>query len=100
MPVTRMPRVPPHKMSGPVSSEDPRWLGFLEAQPEATPFHHPAWSRALAETYRFRPLVFLQTDASGAVVAGMPLLGVPGPLRPARLMALAVTDSRAQRAAD
>src|SRR5438270_1742078 len=93
MPVTRMPRVPRHKMSGPVSSEDPRWLGYLEAQPEATPFHHPAWSRALAQTYRFRPLVFLQTDASGAVVAGMPLLEVPGPMRRSRLMSLPFTDS-------
>jgi CelD/BcsL family acetyltransferase involved in cellulose biosynthesis len=59
--------------------DDPQWLGFLEGQPSATAFHHPAWSQVLAATYGYRPFVVVQTRPDGEVAAGMPLLEVGRP---------------------
>src|SRR2546428_4980589 len=53
------------------ANEDSRWLQFLASQPDATVFHHPAWTRALAETYGYRPVVLAQAAAQGAIVAGL-----------------------------
>src|SRR5713101_6738397 len=36
------------------SIEDPGWAAFVASQSAATVFHHPAWSRLLAETYGYR----------------------------------------------
>jgi CelD/BcsL family acetyltransferase involved in cellulose biosynthesis len=58
---------------------DARWLDFVATAPGATAFHHPAWLRALAAAYRYRPLVLAHLDAAGDVVAGLPLLRVRRP---------------------
>jgi CelD/BcsL family acetyltransferase involved in cellulose biosynthesis len=60
--------------------EDARWLRFAGDAPDATPFHHPAWLRALTATYRYQGLVAAQLDEAGRVVAGLPLLRVRRPL--------------------
>lgn len=60
--------------------EDSRWLRFAEDAPDATPFHHPAWLRALTATYRYQGLVATQLDEAGEVTAGVPLLRVRRPL--------------------
>jgi CelD/BcsL family acetyltransferase involved in cellulose biosynthesis len=60
--------------------EDGRWLQFAGDAPEATPFHHPAWLRALTATYRYQGLVAAQLDEAGDVIAGVPLLRVRRPL--------------------
>jgi CelD/BcsL family acetyltransferase involved in cellulose biosynthesis len=54
--------------------DDPPWLAFLESQPEATVFHHPAWSLVLSDSYGYRPSVLVQTDAGGAIEAGLPVV--------------------------
>jgi CelD/BcsL family acetyltransferase involved in cellulose biosynthesis len=57
-----------------VQAHDPRWLRFLQSDPEATVFHHPAWSQVLADAYGYRPLLLAQTDPDGEIVAGLPLV--------------------------
>lgn len=58
-------------------AEDPAWLAFVKSQPDATVFHHPAWSRVLAQAYGYRPLAITKSDARGRVVAGLPVVDHP-----------------------
>jgi CelD/BcsL family acetyltransferase involved in cellulose biosynthesis len=83
--------LPPRLLVVP-ASEDSRWLQFLGSHPEATVFHHPAWSRVLAETYGYRPVVLAQADTEGAIVAGLPLLEIHRSRRGRRFVALPFTD--------
>jgi CelD/BcsL family acetyltransferase involved in cellulose biosynthesis len=69
--------------------DDPRWLAFLSGRPEATPFHHPAWTRCLAEAYGWSPSVAALV-VGDRVRAGLPTLHLPG--RPGRRIALPFTD--------
>jgi CelD/BcsL family acetyltransferase involved in cellulose biosynthesis len=71
--------------------EDPRWTSFAQSQPEATPFHHPAWARLLADCYGFRAFCLAVTDGE-AVRAGIPALEVKRPLGPRRWVSLPFTD--------
>jgi len=71
--------------------DDPRWLSFVASQPDATLFHHPAWSRVLRQTYGYRTLVLAQTGQDDAIVAGTPAVELAG-LRGRRLVALPFTD--------
>lgn len=50
-------------------------------------YHDPLWITGLARTFRFDPL-FLAAYDSGSLVAGLPLLRVPGILGGARLVSL------------
>jgi CelD/BcsL family acetyltransferase involved in cellulose biosynthesis len=72
--------------------DDPRWLDFAGSHPEATVFHHPAWSRMLVAAYGYRPAVLLQLDRSGAVAAGVPTLEVQRFSPRRRFTALPFTD--------
>lgn len=83
------PRVPPLEVR---AIDDPQWLGFIEAQPSATPFHHPAWARVLADTYGYRPFALVQTAADMRIVAGVPLLELRRSRRPGKLASLPFTD--------
>ncbi len=67
--------------------DDRRWLAFCAGRPEATPFHHPAWTRCLAEAYGWRPSVAALV-AGERVRAGLPTLHLPG----GRRIALPFTD--------
>ena len=69
----------------------PLWLDFLASRPEATPFHHPAWSGTLAACYGYVPGVLALT-AGGRVVAGLPVLAVRRPLSRPRAISLPFTD--------
>jgi CelD/BcsL family acetyltransferase involved in cellulose biosynthesis len=71
--------------------DDPSWLAFLESQPDATVFHHAAWSLVLSESYGYRPSVLVQTDAGGAIEAGLPVVEVSSVGR-RRFIALPFTD--------
>jgi CelD/BcsL family acetyltransferase involved in cellulose biosynthesis len=71
---------------------DQQWQRFAECHPDATVFHHPAWSRALAAAYGFKATVLMQRDADGTVTAGLPLLEVRRSLRGRRFIALPFTD--------
>jgi CelD/BcsL family acetyltransferase involved in cellulose biosynthesis len=72
--------------------DDPHWLAFLQSQPDATVFHHPAWTRVLAETYGFRPLLSVHADDDGTIAAGLPLLELGGSLRGRNFASLPYTD--------
>jgi Acetyltransferase (GNAT) domain len=56
--------------------ESETWETFLSGNPNATPFHHPSWSRLLGDCYHLRPAVAALFDRSGALRAGIPLLEV------------------------
>jgi CelD/BcsL family acetyltransferase involved in cellulose biosynthesis len=65
-------------MSAPVILElaDPRWEKFVTRHPSATPFHHPAWARLVADCYGFRGFAVTASDATGAIRAGLPVVEV------------------------
>lgn len=71
--------------------DDPRWAAFAGSRPEATPFHHPAWSQLLRDCYGFRSLAFgLETE--DGLVAGLPVLVVKTLTGKKRWVALPFTD--------
>jgi CelD/BcsL family acetyltransferase involved in cellulose biosynthesis len=72
--------------------EDGRWMRLVEDTPDATPFHLPAWLRALSATYGYRGIVAAQLDEAGAVLAGLPLLRVVRPLAGSVYVSLPFTD--------
>jgi len=72
--------------------DDSRWRRFLASRPDATVFHHPAWSRVLSESYGYRPLVLAQSDQERTIVGGLPLLELPRSLRGRRFSSLPFTD--------
>lgn len=76
--------------------DDPRWRAFSAAHPQATPFHHPAWAQLLAESYHLSGWILAECDASGALVAGVPVLAPPRLFsRARRLVSLPFTDALA-----
>jgi CelD/BcsL family acetyltransferase involved in cellulose biosynthesis len=68
------------------------WGEFLTRSPDATPFHHPAWSRLLAETYGFRPFALVHRDSEGDIVEGLPVVEVVLPFSRRRWVSLPFTD--------
>ncbi len=75
-----------------LSIDSPEWGAFVAAHPAATAFHHPAWAQLLAECYGHRPFVWTQTDDSGAIVAGIPVMEVRSWLTGDRMVSLPFTD--------
>ncbi|NLE50141.1 MAG: GNAT family N-acetyltransferase [Chloroflexi bacterium] len=75
-----------------VTPSDTRWHDLAAASPEATIFHHPAWSRLLAECYGFKPMVLLIAGAGGAIDAGCPVMEIKRPLGGKRWVALPFSD--------
>ncbi|TMF14266.1 MAG: GNAT family N-acetyltransferase [Chloroflexi bacterium] len=73
--------------------DDPRWTAFIESQPDATLFHHPAWVQVLAEAYGYHAFLIVHSDEDGNIVAGMPVLDVRNALRGRRQISLPFTDS-------
>src|SRR5256885_14792363 len=55
---------------------DARWTNLAATHPESGPFHHPAWSDALATAYGYRPLLVALLGPGGGLRAGMPLMEV------------------------
>ena len=73
------------------AADDPRWLSFVAAQPDATLFHHPAWSRVLRQTYGYRTVVLAQSGPDDTIAAGTPAVELAG-LFGRRVVALPFTD--------
>jgi CelD/BcsL family acetyltransferase involved in cellulose biosynthesis len=69
-----------------------RWMEYIEQDPAASVFHHPAWMRLMAEAYGFRPFVFGLEDGRGDLVGGLPVVEISGRLRGRRWVALPFTD--------
>jgi len=74
-----------------VSQADSAWTAFLSRCELATPFHHPAWSSVVAETYGYRAFAAVLTEGS-EVIAGVPLIAVRGLTGRRRWLALPFTD--------
>lgn len=73
--------------------DDPRWRTFLDGRPDAHPFHHPGWSRTMADAYGYRPLVLAMEDTSTELLGAVPAMEVrlPWQRRP-RWVSLPFTD--------
>jgi CelD/BcsL family acetyltransferase involved in cellulose biosynthesis len=76
----------------PVELEDSDWHAFLVCAPHATPFHHPAWSTVLAETYGFRPFALVHREPGGRISEGLPVVEIAPPFGRPRWVALPFTD--------
>jgi CelD/BcsL family acetyltransferase involved in cellulose biosynthesis len=74
------------------SVDDSRWQELVAGDPDALPFHHPAWSRLLAEAYGFKAFVLALAGDDGALTAGVPVVEVQKRSRK-RWISLPFTDS-------
>jgi CelD/BcsL family acetyltransferase involved in cellulose biosynthesis len=72
---------------------DPRWGEFVGRHPRASIFHHPAWLGLLQRQYGFAFTVWSVADASGALVAGLPLARIDSRLTGKRLVAVPFSDA-------
>jgi CelD/BcsL family acetyltransferase involved in cellulose biosynthesis len=72
--------------------DDLRWTDFVASCAAATPFHHPAWARLLADTYGFRPFALALAPADGRPLAGAPFIEVRSLARRRRWISLPFTD--------
>lgn len=75
-----------------VEIDNPLWTDFVYASSSAVPFHHPAWTKLLADCYGYRPLALALTDETGQIVAGLPVLEVRSALGKRRWLSLPFTD--------
>jgi len=71
---------------------DKRWTSFVQASPEAVPFHRPEWAQLLADCYGYRAFTFSRVDAVGRISCGLPILEVKSPLRGRQWVSLPFTD--------
>lgn len=55
---------------------DPRWGDFVARHPDATPFHHPDWTRVVACCYGYRAFALTTSDPTGAIRTGLPVVEV------------------------
>ncbi len=56
-----------------MSVADPEWAAFVESRPEATPFHHPAWTDVIAKAYGLDGFAFVVRDSEGVITTGLPI---------------------------
>ncbi len=72
--------------------ESPEWVRFVDAHPEASPFHLPAWTSTIADCYGFEAFALIARSA-GQVLAGLPVVAVRSPLGVRRWISLPYSDS-------
>ncbi len=72
--------------------DGPEWGAFVSGQPEATIFHHPAWAQLLADTYGYRSFALVQTNPSGEIVAGLPVVATRRRLMGTAMVSLPFAD--------
>lgn len=80
--------------------EDPRWADFAAGHPDALPYHHPAWSRVLQDTFGYRLATLGCTDAAGRLVGVLPLVQKKSLLAGMHLSSLPSTPTAGPLAAD
>jgi CelD/BcsL family acetyltransferase involved in cellulose biosynthesis len=70
-----------------------RWAEYVERDPAAVVFHHPAWMRLMSDAYGFRPFVLGLDDGDGGLAGGLPVAEIGGRLsRGRRWVALPFSD--------
>jgi len=72
--------------------ESRRWDDFVESHPLGTPFHLTAWIRTLAETYGYKPQLFVLLDDTGRLRAIAPFMPQNSLLGRRRLVCLPFSD--------
>lgn len=73
-------------------SSNADWLAFLASQPDVNIFQHPAWSQMLQEAYEMRPFVIILRDATGHILAGLPVMEICRFLSGTRWVSLPFSD--------
>ena len=85
-----------HEAAAPVAAvlppDDARWSERVASDPDALPFHHPAWMSLLAEVYGYRPFLIGAGDGDGGLAGGLPAMEVRDPFGRRRWIALPFTD--------
>jgi CelD/BcsL family acetyltransferase involved in cellulose biosynthesis len=76
-----------------VSIAEPAWRDFALSHPSALPYHHPAWTDTIVDTYGFDPFAFVVRSSGSEVVGGVPFVTLGGGLRRKRWVALPFTDA-------
>ncbi|PZS11775.1 MAG: hypothetical protein DLM64_06010 [Solirubrobacterales bacterium] len=71
---------------------DGRWAKFVSGHPDATIFHHPEWLALIQRQYRYELSAWCVLEASGAIVAGLPVARVDSWLTGRRLVAVPFSD--------
>jgi len=71
--------------------DDPKWSKFVQAAPDALPFHQPAWAKLLADCYGYRAFALTVTNGAG-ITAGLPVVEAPTLLGRKRWVSLPFTD--------
>ncbi len=74
-----------------IAADDPCWLSFLGARPEATAFHRTPWLETISAAYGLESFVLTLSDPTGKVVAGLPAVEL-GRGRAKRWSSLPFTD--------
>jgi len=75
-----------------LSLDDARWRSLIASHPDATAFHHPAWTAFLAECYGYRPFLATLSSRADELDAGLPMLDVSSRLTGRRWIGLPFTD--------
>jgi hypothetical protein len=75
-----------------IKVDSPDWLTFIEGNPEASIFHHPAWLSVLEACYGYRPFIMGLSGADGSILAGIPMMEVKVPFKSRRWLALPFSD--------
>lgn len=75
-----------------LSHQDPRWLDFIESDPQATLFHHPAWIQLLAQCYGYQGFVLALSSPQNGLRAGLPIMEIHSALTGRRWVSLPFTD--------
>jgi hypothetical protein len=71
---------------------DARWVTLIVTQPEATVFHHPAWTELLKMCYGYQPTLLASLGASGQPVAALPLMRIHSWLTGQRAVSVPFSD--------
>ena len=67
---------------------DARWQAFVDAHPDASIYHHPAWFQVIEMTHGYRPVALACEDPSGKLLGILPMFEKRGLLAGRHLSSL------------
>jgi hypothetical protein len=79
---------------------DERWLAFASSRPEVSIFHHPAWTKLLAESYGYQPFIMAVSNSEDRILAGLPMIEMRSSLSGRSWVCLPFTDHCALLSSD